>query len=80
MVDILKCQKVMSKGSKVFTGLGLWEVTGELKAVQCWCGPEAGMCWVRTGRSRVEIIPSSRRGVQGRERGVWILVITDRRD
>lgn len=34
MVAILKCQKkVMNKGSRVFTGLGLWEVTSELKVI-----------------------------------------------
>lgn len=34
MVAILKCQKkVMNKGLQVLTGLGLWEVTSELKVI-----------------------------------------------
>lgn len=37
VVGILKCQKVIKKGAKVFIGLGLWEVSGELEAVSVLC-------------------------------------------
>lgn len=38
VVGLLKHQKKgINKGEKVFTGLGLWEVIGELEAVSVLC-------------------------------------------